>query len=58
MELDVPSAAVMTWKPLLGFIVLMRGQEQLNVLKLVRESKEKGMGKIVNIAAVSESLEG
>ena len=58
MEFDVPSVAVMTWKLLLGFIALTRGLGQLNVLELVRELKEKTMGMIVNIAVVSESLEG
>jgi len=58
VEFDVPSVGVMTWKLLLGFIALTRRLGQLNVLELVRELKEKSMGMIVNIAAVSESLKG
>ena len=57
MGFDVPSVEVMTWKLLLGFIAPMRGLGQLNVLELVRELQEKSMGRIVNIAALSEGLE-
>jgi hypothetical protein len=48
---------VMTWRLQLGFIALMRGLEQLNVLELVGELEEKGMEMTVNIVALSESLE-
>ena len=58
MEFDVPSVGVITWKLPLGFIALMRELGQLNVLELVRELKEKSMGMIVNIAALSGSLKG
>ena len=57
MELDVSSVGVMTWKLPLGFIALTRRLGQLNVLELVKELKEKNMGMIVNVAALSESLE-
>jgi len=58
VEFDVSSVEVMTWKLPLGFIALTRGLGQLNVLELVRELKEKSMAMIVNIAVISESLEG
>ena len=58
MEFDAPGVEVMTWKLLLGFIAPTKGLGQLNVLELVRELKEKSMGMIVNIAVISESLEG
>ena len=57
MEFDVTSVEVMTWKLRLGFIALTRRLGQLNVPELVRELKEKSMGRIVNIAALSESVE-
>ena len=58
MGFGVPSVEVMTWKLPLGFIALTRGVGRLNVLEPVRGLKEKNMGMIVNIAAVSESPEG
>jgi len=58
VEFDVSGVEVMTWKLPLGFIALMRELGQLNVLELVRELKEKSMVMIVNIAVISESLEG
>ena len=56
MEYAVPSVEVMTWKLLPGFIAPTIGLEQLNVLALVRELKEKSMAMIVNITVISESL--
>lgn len=47
---------VITWKLLLGSTALTRSPEQLNVLELVRELKEKNMEMIVNIAVTPESL--
>jgi len=58
VEFDAPGVEVMTWKLPLGFIALTRGLGRLNVLELVRELQEKSMGMIVNIVAISESLEG
>jgi len=56
VEYAVPSVEVMSWKLLPGFIALTIGLEQLNVLALVRELKEKSMAMIVNITVISESL--
>jgi len=53
---DVPNVEVMIWKFPLGLTARTRSSEQLNVLEVARELKEKNMGIIVNIAAISESM--
>lgn len=56
MEFDVPSVEVMTWKLMRGLIAHTRSSHWLNVLRLVRELREKNMGMFVTTAAISKNL--
>jgi len=56
VEFDVPSVEVMTWKLMRGLIAHTRSSHWLNVLRLVRELREKNMGMFVTTAAISKNL--